>query len=64
MKKEKKETQEQQLAVSTEGLMQLVQAGRHTAVEIGLAAGARIQIGRRVLWNVARVQRYLDTIAS
>lgn len=51
-------------AVDTETLQGLLTAGRKTAVEIGTAAGARIQVGRRVLWNVAKVQKYLDAISE
>lgn len=52
------------LAVSTEGLQCLLSAGRATAVEIGMAAGARVSVGRRVLWNVSKVQKYLDEISE
>lgn len=52
----------QRLAVSTEDLALLLGCGRCSAVKIGTAAGARIKIGKRVLWNVAALQRYLDTL--
>lgn len=51
-------------AVDTAGLQALLMAGRATAVKIGTEAGARIQIGRRVLWNVSKVQQYLDSISE
>ena len=50
--------------VDTEKLQGMLTAGRKTAVEIGTAAGARIQVGRRVLWNVAKIQKYLDAISE
>ena len=50
--------------VDTAGLQTMLNCGRPTAVEIGIAASARIQIGRRVLWNVARVEKYLDSISG
>ena len=50
--------------VDTVGLQAMLSSGRKTAVEIGIAAGARIQVGRRVLWNVNKVQRYLDEISE
>lgn len=34
------------LTVSTEGLQSLLNSGRNTAVEIGMAAGAKVVIGR------------------
>ena len=43
-------------AVDTADLMILLCSGREIAIEIGTAAGARIQIGRRVLWNVEKIQ--------
>ncbi len=52
------------LAVDAIGLMQILCCGRKTATEIGEAAGARIQVGRRLLWNVKQIQNYLDDIAE
>lgn len=51
-------------AVDTEKLQGILMSGRKTAVEIGTAAGARIQVGRRVLWNVNKIQKYLDSISE
>lgn len=58
------EVSEETLAVDTLGLQQLTNAGRQTATEIGVAAGAKIYVGRRVLWNVAKVRKYLDEISE
>lgn len=33
-------------------------------MKIGEAAGARIQIGKRVLYKVDRIERYLDGLAG
>lgn len=52
------------LAVTTERLQSILDCGRPTAVEIGTLAKARVEIGRRVLWNVSKVQQYLDSIAT
>lgn len=52
------------LAVDTSGLQEILGSGRRTAVEIGTAAGARITVGRRVLWNVSKIQKYLDEISE
>lgn len=51
-------------AVDTVRLMSMLMSGRKTAVEIGTAAGARVQVGRRVLWNVNKIQEYLDKISE
>lgn len=52
------------LTVDTAGLMQLMHAGIKTATEIGVAAGAKIYVGRRVLWNVSKIKKYLDDISE
>ncbi|MBP5607419.1 MAG: hypothetical protein J6X66_04015 [Lachnospiraceae bacterium] len=51
------------MAATTEDLMLALSCGRKSAVEIGTKAKARCQIGRRVLWNMGKVQAYLDSIA-
>lgn len=52
------------LAVTTERLQNILDCGRPTAVQIGTLAKARVEIGRRVLWNISKVQKYLDSIAT
>lgn len=52
------------LTVNTRLLMQMLGCGKPTAVKIGTAAGAKIVIGRKILWNVNIVQRYLNNIAE
>ena len=60
----KLESTAEKRTVDTAGLHAMLSSGRKTAVEIGIAAGARIQVGRRVLWNVNKVQEYLDCISE
>lgn len=50
--------------MDTAGLQALMHAGIKTATEIGTAAGAKIYVGRRVLWNVAKIRKYLDEISE
>lgn len=52
------------LTLDTQGLCQALNCGRETALKIGLEANARIQIGRRVLWNINKIQVYLDEISE
>jgi hypothetical protein len=52
------------IAVDTTELQLLCGCERSTAVDIGTQAKARIQVGKRVLWNVSKVQKYLDSIAT
>lgn len=54
----------EQVTWTTPQLMQVTSSGRWTAIEIGMAAGARIQIGRRVMWNAQKVKDYLNKIAE
>ena len=49
------------ITVSTETLSEMLDCGKATAKKIGLAANAKIQIGRRVLWNTDKIRAYLDT---
>ena len=50
--------------VDTEDLQAILCVGRQTAVKIGKTAKARVQVGKRVLWNVSKVQKYIDEISE
>lgn len=50
--------------VDTQDLQALLCVGRQTAVRIGTSANARVQVGKRVLWNVGKVQKYIDEISG
>lgn len=52
------------LTVSAETLAGMLNCGRATAVKIGTDAGARIQIGRRTLYKVSTVNKYLDSLSG
>lgn len=51
------------LAVDTKELQGMLCCGRDTAVKIGQEAEAKMKFGSRVLWNVAKVQEYLNTMS-
>ena len=55
---------EHDLTVDTAKLQSLLNCGRQSAVEIGVAAGARSCVGRRVLWNVSKVKDYLNQVSG
>lgn len=55
---------EKQMLVDTNGLQEMLCSGRPAAVKIGTDAGARVQSGRRVFWNVRKVQQYIDAISE
>lgn len=52
------------MAVDTKELQAMLSCGRETALKVGTEAKARFQVGKRVLWNVARVQDYLNSLAE
>jgi len=53
---------ENRLAVNSEELQAMLGCGRMAAREIGEKAQAKVKVGRRTLWNVAKVQTYLNTV--
>ncbi|MBQ9489457.1 MAG: hypothetical protein IJU80_05950 [Lachnospiraceae bacterium] len=55
---------ERKLAIDTKELQEMLGCGRYTAYEIGTMAGARMQFGKRVLWNVAKIKAYLECISE
>jgi hypothetical protein len=52
------------LAVTTEDLQIMLSCGRKSAVDVGELAEAKIQIGRRVFWNLEKIKTYLNLISS
>lgn len=52
------------IAVDIEKLSAILSCGCATARKIGEQAEARIFIGRRILYSVNKVQKYLDSIAE
>ena len=40
------------ITINTDELQAMLSCGRYSAVQIGEAAEARIQIGKRIFWNV------------
>ncbi len=48
------------ILISTMDLRELLSCGASTATKIGTEAGAKVQIGKRVLWNRAKIQKYID----
>lgn len=52
------------LAVDVEKLSAMLSCGHATARKIGEQAEARIVIGRRVLYSVDKIKRYLNCCAE
>lgn len=64
MKKTLSRDNEKFLTVNADTLAGMLNCGRATAVKIGTDAGAKIQIGRRTLYKVSIIEKYLETIAE
>lgn len=52
------------ITINTDELQAMLSCGRYSAIQIGEAAEARIQIGKRIFWNVKKVKEYVDAISS
>lgn len=50
--------------IDTKELQKVTSCGRDAAIRLGTAACARVQLGKRVLWNVAKIRAYLDQISG
>ena len=64
MKKTLSRDNEKFLTVNADTLAGMLNCGRSTAVRIGTDAGAKIQIGRRTLYKVSIIEKYLEAIAE
>lgn len=62
MNKTTQRKSDQQITVDVEKLAGMLSCGRATARKIGEQAGARITIGRRILYSVDAVKKYLETL--
>ena len=54
---------ENRLTVDIEGLMAMLSCGEVTAKKIADYAEARVIVGRRVLYNVDKIKKYIDAMA-
>lgn len=64
MKKTKERETDRLLSVDVEKLAAMLSCGQATAKKIGEEAGARIVIGRRVLYSVSKIQKYIEKMAE
>ena len=64
MNKTTKRNEPDVIAVDIEKLSSILSCGYTTARKIGELAEARIYIGRRVLYSVNKIQKYLDAISE
>ena len=52
------------VTVDTKTLTELLHCGRVTAIKVGTAAQARIQVDKRVLWHLPKIYKYLEQAAA
>ena len=64
MRQTKERESKQMLTVDIEGLAAMLSCGQATARKIAEDAEARITIGRRVLYSVSKIEKYLEAIAE
>ena len=50
--------------MSTEELMAYTSLGRGTATRLGEDCGARVKVGKRVLWDRTKIDRYLNSLTG
>ena len=50
--------------MDTEELRAYTNLGRNKAMEIGDEIGARVKIGKRVLWDRVKIDKYLDSLSG
>lgn len=64
MNKRQKIDTPNKLAVDLNELRAMLSLGRNNAAELGEKAGAVIRVGRRKLYNVKKIERYINTISE
>lgn len=52
------------LLVDTRTLQRITGCGRDAATKIGNDAGARVRVGKRLLWNVEKIKAYISRISE
>lgn len=47
-----------------DGVMEFYCIGRNTAMKLGIEANAKIKIGKRVIYDLRKIDEYLEKLAS
>ena len=50
--------------MDTEEMREYTKLGRNSAMKLGEEVGAKIKIGRRVLWDRTKIDRYFDRLTG
>lgn len=51
------------LLITTKELQILLSCGRFSACKIGDSANARVTVGKRILWNREKIEKYIENIS-
>ena len=54
----------EQRLIDSKQLREMLNCGTSTAEKIANDAGARVKIGKRVLWNVKKIDEHLEKISK
>lgn len=54
----------EQRLIDSKQLREMLNCGRSIAEKIANDAGARVKIGKRVLWNVKKIDEHLEKISK
>ncbi len=52
------------ITVDINGLQAMLSVGKNTAADVGEKAGAVIRIGRRKLYNVRKIELYMEQLTE
>lgn len=55
---------DRRITVGIGTLQSMLGVGKNTAAQIGKDAGAVLHVGRRTLYNVSKVEKYMDTLTE
>lgn len=64
MKKRISNEETNKIAIDINELQTMLSIGKNTAIDLGEKAGAVIRIGRRKLYNVKKIENYIDSITE
>lgn len=64
MRKTKHSDAINRLAVDINELAAMLSCGKATARKIGESAGAKMKIGRRVLYSINKIENYIENVSE
>lgn len=50
--------------LNTKELQSYIGLGRNNAMKLGEEAGAKVKLGKRVLWDKRKIDKYVDTLTN